>query len=205
MPFEALENPFFIERGQIMNLRHYRDKIKAIEKEMEDVKRHTTPEIEQSIQRSRELRENWARCYLCPTLNRLEAGRQQILRLMEMERKRLGAKKPAFSESIQTWFQNYSRTHDGRYRIRAVGSSEEWVILTKLSSHGRPTEHLAYRVSEPEKTLFIRQGRLSNSVLGEMIQAIEATLIPLDEPDTAGTGLIDSEYHPATKCASQAP
>jgi len=46
-----------------MNLRHYKEKIKAIDHEMEDIKQQTTPEIEQALQRLRELRENWGKIH----------------------------------------------------------------------------------------------------------------------------------------------
>jgi hypothetical protein len=188
-----------------MNLRYYKSKIKAIDKEMESVRQNTTPEIEQTIQRLRELRENWARYYLCPNLNRLEADRQQLLRLIGMEKKRLNSKKPAYSERIQAWLQNYCRTHEGRYKIRVVGGNREWVILTKLSSHSRPTEHYALMVLDWDRALFTRQGRLTETVLREMIHLMEAACSSPDGLKSASAGLSEPAYQPVEQYASQAP
>lgn len=179
-----------------MNLKYYKDKIKAIEEEIETVKEQTTPEIEHSIQRLRELREDWARYFLCPNLNRLEADRQHLFRLIEAERNRLDSKKPAYSERIQSWFHNYCRTQKGRFRIRAVGCSKEWVILTKLSSHGLPTEHYALMVLEPDRQLFTRQGRLTETVLREMIHLMEAICASPDGLKSVDAGLSDPAYQP---------
>jgi len=188
-----------------MNLKYYKEKIKAIEEEMESIKWHTTPEIEQTAQRLRELRENWSRQYTCPNLNRLEGDRQQLLRLIETERKRLAAKKPVVPEHIQSWVQNYCRTNKGKFRIRAVGGSREWVILTKVSSHGRPTEHYGLMVLEPDRHLFTRQGRLTETVLGEMIHLMEATCMSPDGLKRVSAGLSDPASQPVEQYSPQTP
>jgi hypothetical protein len=186
-----------------MNLKYYKTKIKAIDREMKSVKQNTTPEIEQTIQRLRELRENWARYYLCPNLNRLEEDRQQLFRLIESERKRLDANKAAIPDRIQSWFQNYCRTHKGRFKIRALGSSKEWVILTKLSSHSRPTEHYALMVLDWDRQLFTRQGRLTETALGQMIHSMEAACKSPDGLRTVNVGLSDTVYPLAAGSASE--
>jgi len=56
-----------------------------------------------------------------------------------------------------------------------------------------------------DRPLFTRQGRLTETVLGQMTHLMEATCKSPDRPDGASAGLIDSVYQPATECVSQAP
>ena len=188
-----------------MNLKYYKGKLRAIDREMETVKRHSTIEIDEAAKRLRELRIDWANRYTAPTLNKLALDRVQIQRLIAMERERLNAKKPTYSRDIWRWGESYCRTHEGRFRIRAVGNKEEWVILTKLPSHGRPTEHYGLWVLHPNRPLFTQQGRLTKAVLEQMIRSIEMSQPPAKREDIGSTPVGDPGMHPTTQTVPQTP
>lgn len=161
-----------------MNLSYYKTKLKAIDREMAEVMRQSTIEIDEMAKRLRELRADWASKYTAPTWNKLSVDRVQIQRLIAMERRKLDARKPTYSRKIHDWVQNYCRIHKGRYQVRAVGSKEEWLIVTNLPSHGRPTEHYALTALSPNKPVFTRQGRLTKAVLEQMVHVLEMSELP---------------------------
>jgi hypothetical protein len=110
---------------------------------MKNVRQWTTPEIDQAIQRLKELRENHARYILVPKLNELQAEYDQTKRLMDAERHRLASRKPPLSPIIQAWFQEYSETHKGR-RIRWTDG--EWTIVTHTDRHTGLVVHTAVNI-----------------------------------------------------------
>jgi hypothetical protein len=175
-----------------MDLKENKRRINAIDWEIDLVRMRSTPEIEQTAQRLRELREEFARYNICPILNKLVQEKYHLLNLNKMERMRLDAKKPIYPEPIRNWLQAYRKTHKGTYRIRAVGNTGEWVIFTKLPDHGQRSEHFSYLLSKPEKPLFTQHGKLTKAALAQMIQSIELSLAHLHSPESAGAAVSDS-------------
>lgn len=170
-----------------MDLKENKGKLKAIEFEITAVSRRTTPEIEQIAQHLRELREDFSRNHICPLVNRLLEEKRHLLNFNKLERMRLDAKKPVYPEPIRNWLQGYRKSHKGTYRIRAFDIKREWVIFTKLPSHGRQTEHLAYRLSDSKMPLFSQHGKLTKAALAQMIEDIESRFAPLNPTESPNT------------------
>ena len=120
-----------------MRLSDYKYKLKQIGFQIDSVKRSSTPEIEDTAERLRELREYHSRTYLVPKLNELEAEQRQVKRLIAIEKKRLDAKK-GFPTAALEWFERFKKDHKG-YRIRWAAG--DWIIVSN------PCWHVAHSTS----------------------------------------------------------
>jgi len=152
-----------------MNIRDYKFELREIERQIETTKRSSTAAIDQQTQLLREMQEQWSRDYVVPTINRLIAKREQIKRLIAMEKKSMAAKKSKkWPLVVQTWFDCYKKTHPGRI-LRWTDNT--WVIVTHRLAGGGKRQHLGININTNEQIL-IAIGRLTSNALNVFLSRL---------------------------------